>query len=103
MCSYTYVLIPTDINECELGYCNHFCNNSEGSFTCSCQDGYALENDNRTCVGKFITQHTSQYKVYVTLYTLQISMSVQKPMVDVITIAQTILVSIAAAVGVAIH
>ena len=47
--------ISTDINECELGYCNHFCNNSEGSFTCSCQNGYVLEDDDRTCVGRFTT------------------------------------------------
>ena len=53
-----YIIIHSiDINECELGYCTQLCNNSEGSFTCSCQDGYALEDDNRTCVGKFITQH----------------------------------------------
>ena len=49
---YMYFM-PTDIDECELGYCNHFCNNTVGSFICSCQDGYALQDDNRICVGKF--------------------------------------------------
>ena len=52
--SYVCIIYTTiDINECELGYCNHFCNNTEGSFICSCQDGYALDVDNRTCIGEF--------------------------------------------------
>ena len=51
-----HLCISTDINECELGYCTQLCNNSEGSFTCSCQDGYTLEDDDRTCVGKCITR-----------------------------------------------
>jgi len=49
----TYIqFLLVDIDECQLGYCNHFCNNSIGSFICSCQDGYALENDNRICMGE---------------------------------------------------
>ena len=54
----------TDINECELGYCNHYCNNSVGSFTCSCQEGFALEDDDRTCVGKCIITNKSVGYVY---------------------------------------
>jgi len=46
------VFVSIDINECELGYCNQLCNNTAGSFICSCQDGYALGSDNRTCTGK---------------------------------------------------
>ena len=50
---YVCIICTTiDINECELGYCNHFCNNTEGSFICSCQDGYALDVDSRTCIGE---------------------------------------------------
>ena len=48
--------MPTDIDECGLGYCNHFCNNTQGSFICSCQVGYALVDD-RTCEGKFTKKH----------------------------------------------
>jgi len=64
-CIAINVLIPTDIDECRLGYCTHFCNNSDGSFACSCQDGYALEDDSRTCAGKIITESFFQ-KSYVT-------------------------------------
>ena len=50
-------LCSIDIDECRLGYCNQLCNNSEGSFTCSCQDGYALEDDGRTCIGTLLPYH----------------------------------------------
>lgn len=36
-----------DINECDtLGTCSHFCNNTKGSFKCSCGDGYVLHDHN---------------------------------------------------------
>ena len=33
-----------DINECDLGTdtCHHSCNNTVGSYTCLCDDGYQL-------------------------------------------------------------
>ncbi|XP_064604958.1 very low-density lipoprotein receptor-like isoform X2 [Liolophura sinensis] len=34
-----------DINECEIhGVCSQICTNKKGHYTCSCQEGYALEN-----------------------------------------------------------
>jgi len=44
----------TDIDECLQGTagCNHDCRNTEGSFICTCYDGYQLHhNDLTTCVG----------------------------------------------------
>ena len=42
-----------DVNECSSnsgkGDCDHFCNNTEGSFQCSCRQGYILQQDGRTC------------------------------------------------------
>ena len=40
-----------DINECSEGVsgCSQLCVNTIGSYTCSCQDGYELSNDNQTC------------------------------------------------------
>ena len=33
------------------GYCQYFCDNTNGSFVCSCPEGYQLTNDGRTCKG----------------------------------------------------
>ena len=43
----------TDINECaeSNGGCSHNCNNTEGSFECSCRDGYILDGDGKNCSG----------------------------------------------------
>ncbi|KAF7237649.1 Signal peptide, CUB and EGF-like domain-containing protein 1 [Varanus komodoensis] len=43
----------TDIDECMVnnGGCDHFCRNTVGSFECSCQKGYKLLTDERTCQG----------------------------------------------------
>ena len=46
---------PTlDINECgqNNGGCDRFCNNTDGSFFCTCGDGYNLNEDGRRCDGK---------------------------------------------------
>lgn len=44
-----------DIDECtiENGSCETFCTNSEGSYECSCNAGYALMPDLRSCTGSF--------------------------------------------------
>lgn len=34
------------------GGCENFCTNSEGSYECSCKQGFALMPDHRTCTGK---------------------------------------------------
>ncbi len=43
--------VAEDINECEEGTdgCEQFCHNGLGSFYCSCQFGYTLSPDQRTC------------------------------------------------------
>jgi hypothetical protein len=41
-----------DINECDnSSICHHYCNNTQGSYHCYCQDGYTLLHDNYTCEG----------------------------------------------------
>ena len=44
----------TDHDECLLGHhgCQQKCNNFLGSFYCSCNSGYELKKDNKTCSGK---------------------------------------------------
>ena len=41
-----------DINECNGDHeCDHSCTNVDGSFICSCDPGYQLQSDRRTCEG----------------------------------------------------
>ena len=52
----SYVTLYTfhsDIDECEEGTdgCDHNCTNTDGSYYCTCMDGYELESDNHTCTG----------------------------------------------------
>ena len=49
-----YILLHIDINECfeEIDECNQVCSNSAGSYICSCNPGYQLSANQKTCVGK---------------------------------------------------
>ena len=45
----------SDINECERyngTLCDHACTDTDGSYTCGCQDGYRLSPDLRNCTSK---------------------------------------------------
>ena len=44
-----------DIDECseDTNGCSQTCNNTEGSFTCGCNDGYLLHSDGITCNGMY--------------------------------------------------
>jgi len=39
-----------DVNECFSSPCSHVCENSVGSFSCRCFDGYQLSNDSLSCI-----------------------------------------------------
>ena len=43
-----------DIDECQMGTdrCSHDCQDTSGSYTCSCPDGYTLNSNGYTCNGK---------------------------------------------------
>ena len=45
--------ISLDIIECDvlIGGCSHYCNNTDGSYYCSCPVGYELT-DQQLCKGK---------------------------------------------------
>ena len=49
---YIYMSTTLDINECSsttTNNCEHICTNTDGSFTCSCNDGYVLQPDGHSC------------------------------------------------------
>ena len=43
----------SDVNECSANYgnCSQLCTNTNGSYVCSCNLGYQLSADSRTCNG----------------------------------------------------
>ena len=87
MCIYIYI----DINECETdhnGGCDHICTNTNGSYYCTCQNGYDLMKDNSSCAGMnemVIIAKTDSIEYYQTL------MSVRMIMEGVIKIVTTML------------
>ena len=48
------ILYALDIDECAANTdgCEQVCLDTPGSYTCSCQPGYILNRDSRTCTGK---------------------------------------------------
>ena len=42
-----------DRNECQTNPCEQTCTNTEGSFECSCFDGYALQDNGQNCEGMY--------------------------------------------------
>ena len=45
----------TDIDECSgTNPCTQYCNNTIGSFECSCRDGFQLHSDKFTCTGTVV-------------------------------------------------
>ena len=51
---FFYFFFFPDIDECLEGTakCNQYCHNSDGGYVCSCHQGYTLDSDKHTCVGK---------------------------------------------------
>ena len=45
--------IHVDVNECQSdnGGCAQTCDNTDGSYQCSCLNGYELANDGHNCSG----------------------------------------------------
>ena len=54
---HNYVhLFYSDTHECSDGThnCSQICTNTNGSFTCGCNNGYLLDDDGATCIGIYI-------------------------------------------------
>ena len=61
------VMLHSDIDECieELDGCDQICTNTDGSYYCTCMDGYELESDNQTCTGDDYYTNYIYYIKYV--------------------------------------
>lgn len=47
------ILCFLDFDECTVyGTCSQSCTNTDGSYTCSCVEGYLSQPDNRSCKAK---------------------------------------------------
>ena len=51
---FNAAFIHLDIDECEYGDddCRQVCNNTFGSYECSCYSGYYLRSDGQSCEGE---------------------------------------------------
>ena len=70
-------LLFIDENECESGAhsCAQLCVNTEGSYTCACNDGFTLTSDGESCTGPlliFLLRGSFNRELFL----MQISMSV---------------------------
>ena len=56
-CIHTHIskiyILQSDIDECTQGLagCSHNCDNTLGSYSCSCRKGFQLLSDNHNCAG----------------------------------------------------
>ena len=59
----------TDINECEEfnGNCEHNCTNTNGSYDCSCDEGYVLNEDGYNCTKSSLPEKPSDFPMILTI------------------------------------
>ena len=62
-----YACTYVDVNECTKNPCDHECTNTDGSFTCSCNNGYELDENGRNCSGMNIN-YIVNYQFFILLY-----------------------------------
>ena len=54
MATPTLCIVVIDVDECASsnGGCEQVCSNRDGSYECSCRDGFLLNSNGMTCRGK---------------------------------------------------
>lgn len=57
---FLFFFFPPDIDECRYGYCQQLCANTLGSYSCSCNPGFLLNSDRRTCQGLSPHRYTKE-------------------------------------------
>ena len=58
-----------DIDECQenLHSCQHVCNNTDGSYSCGCNEGYMLDSDGQNCTGIMLLSSIIKIKFHYPL------------------------------------
>ena len=62
--TFNYNQCLLDYNECATsnGGCSQNCDNTDGSFQCSCNNGYLLDSDEASCNGWYLpTENTNSH------------------------------------------
>lgn len=59
------VLSTIDINECANGThkCSQQCHNTVGSYKCSCDKNFVLDNNGQTCLGQSVSCYSLAIKI----------------------------------------
>ena len=81
-------MLYTDVNECiaNNGGCETHCNNTEGSYICSCDNGFELNSDGHSCDGMYLMlSRLNQMPLIMFLPHVQISMNVKSMSTNVVT------------------
>ena len=70
----TLTIVP-DIDECgeDIDGCEDYCSNTNGSYVCSCDDGYSLGDDDHSCDGMydFVEITISYYVTFINFHCLK--------------------------------
>ena len=66
LCVTNSYCCDSDINECQTdnGGCTQTCDNTDGSYRCSCWDGYELASDGHNCTGESFEKISRYVLVY---------------------------------------
>ena len=64
------VFYPSDVDECTAGTdnCTQNCDNTDGSYTCSCDGGYTTTDNGMTCDGIFSPHFKNHFENDTTFY-----------------------------------
>ena len=60
------LIFSIDVDECSEGShnCDQICTNTDGSFTCSCEPGFKLSTDRKSCIGMYYIYYTLVYIIH---------------------------------------
>lgn len=60
--------LHADVDECMSSNCAHSCQNTEGSYRCTCLPGHSLADDGRSCQIGITLITSTHYKLSLYIY-----------------------------------